>query len=237
MFNNRLTERTKNPESALIYGYNYAGSWVRNVDGLNIGAGIKPGMVEEGLEEVLVELERVLKYGFTESEFERQKRTSLKQIETQFNERDKTDSGDLRWQFLDIFFENGNSIGIESAYRIMNKMVPTLNVSELNTLIQKIKNSPSRVITTDCPEKEGVEIPTNEDLKRIDNSIKDLEINPYEDKVITSPLVAEVPLPTRIKDYKSHDEVGIMEFLLENGVRVLLKPTDFLGYVPRNREI
>ena len=108
MFNNRLTERTKNPESALIYGYNYAGSWVRNVDGLNIGAGVKPGMIEQGLEEVLVELERVLRYGFTESEFERQKRTSIKQIETQYNERDKTDSGDLRWQFLDIFFDNKN---------------------------------------------------------------------------------------------------------------------------------
>ncbi len=227
MFNNRLSERTKNPESALIYGYNYTGSWVRSIDGFNLVAGVKPGMIEKGLQEVLLELERVLRYGFTKSEFERQKRTSLKQIEVQYNERDKTESADLRWQFLDIFFENKNSIGIEKIYKIMNDMIPTLKVSDLNSYIQLIKKSSSRVITADCPEKEGINIPSNEDLKKIDHSIKNLEINPYEDIIITSPLLAEVPLPTKIKDYKSHDEVGVMEFLLENGVRVLIKPTDF----------
>lgn len=227
MFNNRLSERTKNPESALIYGYNYTGSWVRSIDGFNLVAGVKPGMIEKGLQEVLLELERVLRYGFTKSEFERQKRTSLKQIEVQYNERDKTESADLRWQFLDIFFENKNSIGIEKIYKIMNDMIPTLKVSDLNSYIQLIKKSSSRVITADCPEKEGINIPSNEDLKKIDHSIKNLEINPYEDIIITSPLLAQVPLPTKIKDYKSHDEVGVMEFLLENGVRVLIKPTDF----------
>ena len=69
--------------------------------------------------------------------------------------------------------------------------------------------------------------PTEVDLRLIDESIKSKEIFPYEDKTIESPLVAEIPLPSNIEDYKTHENVGVMEFVLENGVRVIIKPTEF----------
>ncbi len=227
MLNSRLTERTKDPESALLYGYNYTGSWVRNIDGFNIGAGVKPNMIEEGLEELLVELERVLRHGFTKSEFERQKRTNLKQIEKLYNERDKTNSGDIRWKFLDMFFENKNIISIEKMYNLMNEIIPGLEVGDLSYFTNRIKKSTSKVITAEFPEKENIITPDDEDLKIVDAKLDTMNIDPYIDKVITSPLLAQIPLPTKIKDYKSYEDVGIMEFRLENGIKVLLKPTDF----------
>jgi zinc protease len=227
MFNNRLSELTQNPQSSLIYGYNYRGSWVRTIDGFNVGAGVKPGMVLNGLEEILTELERIKQFGFTESEFDRQKKSILKSIETQFNEKDKQDSDKLRWEFLELFFENKIILGIEKEYELAQHIIPNLKVSDLNKYIEQIKESNCRVITADCPDKKGVINPTDDELKQVDLSIKTKEIFPYEDDVIDSPLLSEIPPQREIIDFINHKEIDGMEFILENGVRVIIKPTDF----------
>lgn len=227
MFNNRLSELIQNPKSSLIYGYNYRGSWVRTIDGFNVGAGVKPGMVLNGLNEILTELERIKQFGFTETEFERQKKSFLKLLETQFNEKDKQDSGRLRWGFLDLFFENKIILGIEKEYELAQHIIPKLKVSDLNTYIEQIKESNCRVITADCPEKVGIINPTKDELKQVDLSVEKQQIYPYEDKVIDSPLLSEIPTPKEIIDFKNHETIEGMEFVLENGVRVILKPTDF----------
>jgi len=227
MFNHRLSELTQNPNSSLIYGYNYRGSWVRTIDGFNVGAGVKPGMVLNGLNEILTELERIKQFGFTETEFERQKKSFLKSIDTQFNEKDKQDSDRLRWEFLDLFFENKIIVGIEKEFKLAQQIIPKLKVSDLNTYIEQIKESNCRVITADCPEKEGIINPTKDELKQVDLSVEKQQIYPYEDKVIDSPLLLEIPTPKEIIDFKNHETIEGMEFVLENGVRVILKPTDF----------
>ena len=59
-------------------------------------------------------------------------RSYLKSIETQFNERDKQDSDELRWDFLDMFFENNIILGIEKEFALSNEYIPKLKVSDLN---------------------------------------------------------------------------------------------------------
>ena len=78
-----------------------------------------------------------------------------------------------------------------------------------------------------APEKADVQVPTEEDLADVLASVQDRTIEAYVDEVSDAPLLSDVPEPAAITDEKKIDEVDVTEFTLENGVRVVMKPTDF----------
>jgi len=53
------------------------------------------------------------------------------------------------------------------------------------------------------------------------------EIAPYEDTASDEPLLATVPTPSPVMEESAIPELGLTIWTLANGVRVLLKPTDF----------
>ncbi|MCK5455502.1 MAG: insulinase family protein, partial [Melioribacteraceae bacterium] len=74
---------------------------------------------------------------------------------------------------------------------------------------------------------EGVKVPTEEELLAIFTSVDSKEIAEYVDEVSDEPLLASIPAPVKIINEKQIDEIKTTEIKLENGITVLLKPTDF----------
>jgi zinc protease len=52
-------------------------------------------------------------------------------------------------------------------------------------------------------------------------------VTPYTETVSSAPLLARAPVPGRVVGERRVPEVGVTEWRLSNGARVLLKPTDF----------
>src|SRR5262249_55849987 len=53
------------------------------------------------------------------------------------------------------------------------------------------------------------------------------DIKPWEDKAASAPLVSKPPAPGKITKEKKIDAIGVTEWTLGNGARVIVKPTDF----------
>lgn len=227
MMDARLQETLKIPDTPLIYGYSYFGSIVRFQSGFNMGAGVKPGMILTGLELLLTELERVKQFGFTRTELERQKSAKLSNLEKLYNERDKMESRRLKWEFAGNFLENEPIPGIKWEYLTTKSMLPEINLIDINNLSNTLKGDGNRVVYADSPETEGIVIPDELDLQSIFDKVKTLDISPYEDKFVDEPLVENIPTQKSIIEWKTHPDTDINEIVLENGVRVLYKSTDF----------
>ena len=58
-------------------------------------------------------------------------------------------------------------------------------------------------------------------------SVAEKDIAPYQDRVLDQPLFTAELAGGRVTDRRSFETLGFQELLLSNGVRVLLKPTDF----------
>jgi zinc protease len=71
--------------------------------------------------------------------------------------------------------------------------------------------------------------PTEAELLAVYRAVKAKQLEPYRDSVITGPLLARSPLPAAITAESSIPELGVTEWTLANGVRVVLKPTDFMN--------
>ena len=63
-------------------------------------------------------------------------------------------------------------------------------------------------------------------IEMVENSSL-IEVEPYVDKTSDLPLMAEAPTPGTIEKIKKDKKLGTEEWLMSNGVKVILKPTDF----------
>ncbi len=227
LLNNRLQELLQSPDPPFLFGFSSKGSLVRAKDAYILGAAVKDNGVETGLEALLTEAKRVRLYGFTQSELEREKSEMLRSIEQAYKERDKTESGTYAAEYIRNFLTDEPIPGIEYEFMLYNKYVPGIQLDEVNALAGAWLREENRVILVSAPEKPDVTLPTEANLLAVFDRVDNKTIAPYADTVPDQPLVSTPPAPGRIVAQDSLPELGLTEWTLSNGVKVVLKPTDF----------
>ena len=135
MYNNRLEELTQKGNPPFIYGYGYYGTFYVS-DTKDAWTSMAVAKDKDGIDEALsalvAENKRMQQYGFTESEFERAKADLLKRIESQYDERDKQETGRLFNPILAHFLTNEPLMGIENEYMLINQVLPALPLEAIN---------------------------------------------------------------------------------------------------------
>lgn len=228
MINNRLAEKTQLAEPPFIVGQSAFGEMFGPMSVYQSVAICHNGKIEEGLKAVLLENERVKKFGFTESELERQKNALLSQLEQIYNERDQQKSINYAQEYTRNFLMTEEPIpGIENEYSYYQTFVPQISLEEVNTLAEKWITDENRVVVISAPEIEGVNIPGEEDVFALLEEVKQTEVEPYDDAVSDVPLVSDEPWPGKVLNETKLEKVEAVEWILENGATVVLKPTDF----------
>jgi zinc protease len=227
MLNQRFNELTQKPDPPFIFAYSSRGAFLRSKEAYTLSASVKEDGIERGLDTLLTESERVSRFGFTESELERQKLQNLRSIESAYAEREKTESYRYVSEYIRHFLTGEPIPGIEYEFELYKRFVPEITLEEVNTLGKEWLTEENRVIVVSAPEKEGLHIPSEEKLLAVFDAVGEKEITAYVDTTPTEPLLADIPEPGEIIETKTIEEVGITEWELSNGIRVVLKPTDF----------
>lgn len=227
MLNARLSEITQKPNAPFLAAASQGGAFVRTADAYVLQAIVADGGVERGLEAVLTEAERVARYGFTASELERTKLNMLRSLERANIERERTNSSSHASEYVNNYLEGEPIPGIEYEYALAQSLFAGITVEEINALSRELMQDANRVILVSAPRKEGLELPDLADVLAVVERVEVAAIEPYEDNAIDQPLLASLPAGSTIVEEIAHPEVGVTEWRLGNGVRVLLKATDF----------
>lgn len=227
IMNDRLNELTSTPDPPFAYGYAGNSRFAKAADVSFLVAMVKDGGIDNGFEALLREAERVRLYGFTATEFERQKTSLLRDAEQKLAEKDKTESSKIIGKFGSNYIYGDPIISIEDQYNLTNLLLPQITLDEVNSVSSELLSKDNRVVLVNSPEKEGLEIPTEEELDGIMTAVSTEKISPYVDKVVEKPLVENVPSPSPIVSSIHYDNINATEWVLGNGVKVLFKPTDF----------
>ena len=227
MLNDRLTELTTMADPPFSYGYAGNSKFVKSADVSFLVAVVKEGGIEKGFDALLSEAERVKDHGFTSTELERQKTNQLRMIEKRRDEKDKTESRELMQDFVSNYLYDEPLIGIDNQFELYNSLIPQITLEEVNKISAELLKPENRVVLVSVPEKEGVEIPTEVELSKVIEKVSNEKIGAYVDKVQVKPLIGVNPNPSPIVESKQIEELGITEWKLGNGVKVIIKPTDF----------
>ncbi|MFN3315282.1 MAG: insulinase family protein, partial [Raineya sp.] len=232
LFSGMLRERfdeirlSANPPFSSAYAY--YGDFVRGVDAFMLGANTSETGIELALRTLLTEAKRLEKHGFVQQELDLYKKKYLANLEKQYNERDKTESGEIIWDYVAYFLEGKPAPGIEYDYDFAKKYLDKIKLEELNQIIKTLITKENFVVSVQMPEKAGVKVPNEKEIRAILAEMDKVEVKPYEMKKIALSLSEGVKInPGKVVGEKKLDKIGVTELTLSNGAKVLLKPTDF----------
>jgi zinc protease len=228
MLNNRLQEIAQKPESPFLYAFAGYGSFIgRSIDVYSLSTGAKENQIEKSIEAVLTENERVKQFGFTATELEREKKDVLSTFEKMAKESDKTESRSYADEFIRNYLDKECIPGIQKEFEIVKGYLPEITLDEINNLGKTWTTDENMAALITAQEKEGVKVPTEEQVKEIIKAVKTKKIEAYVDKVSDVPLLAEIPVATKVIKRTDDKNFGFTELTFGNGVHMILKSTDF----------
>ncbi len=226
MLNARLGELTQKADPPFLYGATSYGGFLANLDAFTSIAVAKPGELEKAVKAVVAETERARKFGFTETELERAKASALTNIENSWKEKDKTKSVNFVREYQQHFLKGEAIPGIDFEYDFQKNHFDQIKLIEINAMAGKFINDQNRDIIVEGPEKEKDKLPTQQALLSWINTAGQ-GVTAYVDNVSKKPLLEKVPVGTKIISEQKDAAIGTSTLTLGNGVKVILKPTDF----------
>ncbi|WP_277466506.1 insulinase family protein [Parabacteroides sp. PF5-6] len=229
MINERLDELTQQADPPFIYAEAGDGDYMvaRTKGAWTAAAVAKEGEIESTLGALVRETERLRQYGFTASEYERARTNLLKAYETAYNERDNQRNGAYVQEYVSHFTEGGYIPGIEMEYMLLNQIAPNIPVEQVNQYVQDMIDEDNFVIALTGPDKAGITYPTEEELLIAFFRARQEPVEPYQETVSDEPLIPQLPVPGRITEVTEDPLFETTILTLENGIKVVLKQTDF----------
>ena len=227
MLQARYSELMKQADPPFLQGSGGISGFLAGLDVYNASVVAKPGELEKGFKAVLTETERVKKFGFTETELQRAKDAYLLNFETAFKEKDKTSSENYVQEYVRLFLDGEASPGIEWEYNFVKNNIGGITLNEVNALAKKYITDVNRDVIIMAPEKEKENLPDEQTVSAWIKSVKTAPLTAYVDEVSDKPLLADKPAAGKVVEEKTITGIGVTEWTLSNGVRVVLKPTDF----------
>jgi zinc protease len=227
MANERLRELSEQADPPFFSARASKGSWFRGADMYALDATVKDNGWKRGLEAIVTEAARMQQHGFNASELERQKISLLRGYEKRYAEREKSESRSFAGQLVSGFLRNEPAMGIEQESEYAKALVPSITLDDVNNEARALVPTKNLVLSSEMPEKEGVTVPTESELIQTYKETIAKPVVAYNDNVVDKPLVSKAPAAGTIVSEKKRDAIGVTEWTLSNGVRVILKPTEF----------
>ncbi len=228
MFDARLEEMTQDPKCPFIGASAGYGDFIGNTDAYAAMAMAKENRIPDALRVLIQEDYRVLKYGFLQTELDRAKEELLERYDKAAKEADKTESARFASQYINNFLRQDPIPGAKRENTYAKKLIEGITLDEVNALAKDWVTEDNMVAIITAPDKEGVSVPTKDEILNIlkDKSLSNVQ--PYVDTYKDQEILEKSALkPGKITSVEKIDAVGAEKWTLSNGITVYLKKTDY----------
>ena len=231
MLNARLSEYAQKAESPFVSADGSYGQYLfaKTKEALDLSAMPKEGQTEEALAAVYREALRAAEFGFTPSEYQRQKSNFLSALDKTYSNKDKRYNAQFCDAYKDHFLDNEPIPSLDDYYEMMTQLAPAIPLEAVNMLMKELVpvNDSNMVIISFNTEKDGVACPTKDGLLKAIAAVRGEQLTAYVDNVKNEPLITKLPAKGKIVKEEKNDKLGYTELTLSNGAKVVLKKTDY----------
>ena len=169
----------------------------------------------------------VKQYGFTEAELERAKMNYLSNLESALKEKDKRNSEDLVQEYTRNFLVGEAAPGIQMEYDLTKSYLSTAKLEDINALSPPFISDSNRDIIIMAPQKDSASLPNETTVNSWFNAVAKTKLFLMKISLKLKPLISDKLIPGKIINENKIEKLGFTEFTLSNGLKVILKPTDF----------
>lgn len=199
----------------------------RNIGGYIIAGSAKDGKILESLKVLMEENQRVLQHGFLATELDRAKEIVLEQYERASKEANKMYNGTWADMLVDNFLEGTPIPGARAEYKWAKALIDDITLDEVNGMAKNWVTKENIIAYVTMPERKGLKIPTEDQIKKIILDADKLKTKPYVDTYKEVPFFTANVKAGKITNETKNDEFGFTEWTLSNGAKVIVKPSTF----------
>ena len=187
----------------------------------------KPEDWEKVLEELTVEISRARQFGFNEREFELAKAEVTAALEQAAETASTRDA--QRMLFTMAQHCNGGEpiMSPQQELDLLNRMLPDIQLDELKTVFAEHFAPDTFAWVLKMPEKEGVELPTEEAVLAAARAAVARKVEPPVEKKGAGDLLVDELTPGKVVESAMDEDLAITSAWLENGVRVHHRYMDY----------
>ena len=226
MLNNRFSELSQDPKASFTGAGCQYGEAAKKMDAFYGVVIPKEGRETEAFNDLLFQLEKMHRYGFTNAELERVKSEKMNSMEKYYNERNTRRNITLARECIRNFEDGESMPGAQWEYDFVQAVLPLVSLETVNNVAKALIHA-NPTIAISGPEKEGVNIPSEETILAAIAGQSDLAIEAPVEEVIDTELVKKAPHKGKIKSFRENEEIEATEWILSNGIKVVFHPTDF----------
>ncbi len=187
----------------------------------------KEGEIQNALTEILRENMRAYTHGFTNSEIERIKSSLLASYESMYNNRNKQNSSNYISEYVRSFLNQEPIPGIEVEYNLVKDLLPAINPQTVKAYMHEIISRNNIAVAIAGPEKEKVVYPNEKTVNKIIERSFIETTTPLVEEEAPSTLIEKLPAKGKVVDITTDEKWGTTNWTLSNGMKVILKKTDY----------
>ena len=186
----------------------------------------KPNMQHEAFKLVITEVNRAVKFGFTNAEINRTKADFSNYYENQISKLEDRSHGAIINTIKSNYLKNASMTDVNMEYQVVKLFFGQLTQADLLAQIQKMYTKKNRALIVTGVE--GNKNLTEEDAIAIINEVENsTSLKPYEEEEEAKDLMSGVTLTAgKIVSEEVNETIGANIFTLSNGVKVHYKFVD-----------
>ena len=202
----------------------------RMKESFSLSVSCKENNVLGGLIAAVGVAERIRQHGFTQSELNIAKGLKLNHDERKFRERDDRRNSKYVSAIIQHFLNNEPLLSAEQQLELTRRFDREVTLAEVNAAVRELITDKNQVAILYAPDKEGLVLPTEEQIEDVILAAQQLSYAPYEEKQLADKLIEQLPKAGSIVSEKAYKH-GFTEWTLSNGMKVYVKKTDFAADV------
>ncbi|TSJ36420.1 insulinase family protein [Mucilaginibacter corticis] len=227
MLSDRFADLQRQADPPFLSGGAGTGEFLGGLDNYAVSVTAKPGELEKGFKAAWRVNDQAMRFGFTTTELERAKVAYLNQYEIALKEKDKTPSDSYVKEYLQYFLHDNASPGIAYEYNLVKTDLSGINLEEVNAYAKTNLKATDRDVLIMAPEKDKASLPNADVFNSWIKAVDDESMTAYHDETSKESLLKTQPVAGKIVKEQRDPKQHITTLTLSNGIKVLLKPTDF----------
>jgi len=219
----RLSELNDDPDSPLLRASVNYGGISRSTNVFKFGISPKVNKQQAAFKLVLKEVNRAIKFGFTQGELDRAITRYKNSYENQISKKESISHRNIEGVIQKNYLENSRIKDVEKDYAIAEQIFKTLTLEELHLKLKSLYTAKNRYITATGVEGEE-NLTKIQALNIISEAENDTTLTAYKDEFSGKTLLGDIKVKKgKIVSEKENKVTASTTFILSNGVKVHYK--------------
>ena len=225
VFNRRLSKKVNEGEMLMLGGGAFAADLFDALRLSMIVSSGRPDAWKAMLEESAAELRRARLHGFTSREIDDARKGLIAQAERAAESEGTLPARAILGQFNEAVATGATLTSSAQDLELVRELVPTITDEEVSERFLDLYDDQKLTVFVTIPESE--EAPTERELLAIAEEALSVSPEAELDEERPTELMAEAPVPGKVKELARHEATDVWSAWMDNGVRVHVREMDY----------